>query len=128
MKHLSQPLLKFLTKVAAYCCFVLGVIGIFIPVLPTTPFLILATFLSFRSSPKLRRRLLKHPVFGPTIRNFLRNRAITTSALRAALISLWICLAVSIWLIHKLWLTMVLIVIGLAVSIYLVSLKREDAA
>jgi uncharacterized membrane protein YbaN (DUF454 family) len=127
MKHLSQPLLRYLTKVAAYFCFALGVIGIFVPVLPTTPFLILATFLSFKSSPKLRRYLLRHPVFGTTIRNYLRHRAITTSTLRAALTSLWLCLAVSIILIHKLWLTLLLVVIGIGVSWYLLSLKREDA-
>jgi uncharacterized membrane protein YbaN (DUF454 family) len=128
MKHINQPLVKLLTKFAAYICLVLGAIGIFLPVMPTTPFLILATILSFKSSPKLRRRLLKHPVFGSTIRNFLRNRAITTSALRVALISLWLCLIMSIWLIHNFWLTWVLVAIGLAVSFYLLSLNREDAS
>ncbi|MFD2094616.1 YbaN family protein [Corallincola platygyrae] len=109
---------------AALLCVLLGLIGAVLPVLPTTPFLILATVLSFNASPSLRRWLLKHPLFGQTIRNYLRHRAISAKALRAALITLWCCIALSIWLTQIVWLAAMLLVIATSVSWYLLSLQR----
>ena len=48
----------------------LGTIGVFLPILPTTPFVILAASLFARSSPKLHRRLLDSPFFGPILRDW----------------------------------------------------------
>lgn len=58
----------------------LGVIGVFLPIMPTVPFLILAAFAFARSSPKLEAKLLNHPVYGPHIRNWRDKRAITRRA------------------------------------------------
>ena len=125
MKRFSKPVLRSIMKIAAFLCVGLGIIGAFLPVLPTTPFLILATVLSYNSSPKLRQWLLEHPVFGDTIQNYLDNRSISTTALRSALITLWLCLVVSIWLVSKLWVTITLLVIGGLVTLYLLRLKRS---
>ncbi len=62
----------------------LGFVGIFLPLLPTTPFLLLAAFCFARSSDRLHRWLLTHPVFGPMIENWRRHRAIARSAKIAA--------------------------------------------
>ncbi len=56
---------------------VLGVAGIVLPLLPATPFLLAAAWLFGRSSPQLERWLLEHKVFGATLRNWRRDRAIT---------------------------------------------------
>lgn len=98
MKAVSEPFVRTLLKLGACICIGLGVIGAFLPILPTTPFLILATVLSYNSSPKIRRWLLDHPVFGDTIQSYLENRSITITALRSALVTLWLCLLVSICL------------------------------
>lgn len=63
----------------------LGIIGIFLPLLPTTPFLLLTAALYFRGSPRLYQWLLNHKCLGPYIRNFRENKAIP---LRAKIISL----------------------------------------
>lgn len=124
MKAVSGPLVRTLMKIGACICIGLGIIGTFLPVLPTTPFLILATVLSYNSSPKIRQWLLEHPVFGSTIQNYLENRAITTTALRSALSTLWICLLVSIILVSNVWVCTMLLVTGGLVTLYLLNLRR----
>lgn len=66
-----------------YLCFgflmlLLGAIGAVLPLMPTTIFLILAAWAFARSSPRLEQRLLDHPQFGPTLRNWQQYGAIST--------------------------------------------------
>ena len=124
MKAVSEKFVRALLKIGACICIGLGVIGAFLPILPTTPFLILATVLSYNSSPKIRRWLLDHPVFGDTIQNYLENRSITITALRSALVTLWLCLFVSIYLVSNIWVGTMLLVIGGLVTLYLLGLQR----
>ncbi|MEL6339231.1 MAG: YbaN family protein [Myxococcota bacterium] len=58
-------------------CVGLGVVGIALPLLPTTPFMLLAAFAFAQSSERLHAWLLQHRVFGPIISNWRRHRAIT---------------------------------------------------
>ena len=120
----SESIVRVLLKIGACICIGLGVIGAFLPILPTTPFLILATVLSYNSSPKIRRWLLDHPVFGDTIQNYLENRSITITALRRALITLWLCLVVTIWLVSEIWVGIILLVLGGLVTLYLLGLQK----
>ena len=124
MMAVSESIVRVLLKIGACICIGLGVIGAFLPILPTTPFLILATVLSYNSSPKIRRWLLDHPVFGDTIQNYLENRSITITALRRALITLWLCLLVTIWLVSEIWVGIILLVLGGLVTLYLLGLQK----
>jgi len=124
MMAVSDSIVRVLLKIGACICIGLGVIGAFLPILPTTPFLILATVLSYNSSPKIRRWLLDHPVFGDTIQNYLENRSITITALRRALITLWLCLVVTIWLVSEIWVGIILLVLGGLVTLYLLGLQK----
>ena len=54
----------------------LAVLGVFLPVLPTTPFLLLASYFLIRSSPRLHRWLLRSRLFGPLLRDWQRHRAV----------------------------------------------------
>ena len=74
----------------------LGLLGVLLPVLPTTPFLLLAAACFARSSPRLHGWLLGHPLFGPPIRNWEENGAISAKAKRLAVGSMAAVLLVSL--------------------------------
>ncbi len=116
--------MRTLLTIGACICICLGIIGAFLPIVPTTPFLILATVLSYNASPKIRQWLLEHPVFGSAIQNYLENRSITTRALRSALVTLWLCFFVSVYLVGNIWVGSILLVINGLVTLYLLSLQR----
>ena len=102
----------------------LGIIGIFLPLLPTTPFLLLTAALYVRSSPRLYNRLLHHKYLGSYIRNFRENKAIP---LRAKIISvslIWITILNCIFFIVPYWwLKAVLLLIAAGTSYHILSFK-----
>jgi hypothetical protein len=65
----------------------LGTAGIFLPLLPTVPFMLLAAFFFARSSPRLEARILDHPRFGPHVRAWRERGAISPAGKRAALLA-----------------------------------------
>ena len=67
---LGRSAKRWLWLCLAYTALALGIIGIFLPLLPTTPFLLLTAALYFRGSPRLYQWLLNHKCLGPYIRNF----------------------------------------------------------
>lgn len=76
----------------------LGLLGIVLPVLPTTPFLLLAAAAFAKSSPRLHRWLLDHPSLGPPIRNWEEHGAISIGAKRLALTTMAVVFSLSLWL------------------------------
>ncbi|MEM9738449.1 MAG: YbaN family protein [Pseudomonadota bacterium] len=69
--------IRWLWIVFGFLCVGLGLLGIALPLLPTTPFLLLATFAFARSSPRLHAWLIGHKRFGPLIRNWNEHGAIS---------------------------------------------------
>ena len=104
-----------------------GVIGIFLPILPTTPFLLLSAALFFRGSPRLYTWLLEHKYLGPYIRSFREDRAIP---LRAKIISvslLWItAIHCVLFLFPYWWLKGIMAVVTIGVTIYILSFKTRS--
>ena len=93
----------------------LGLVGLWIPVMPTTIFLIGAVACFARSSPTLRRYLLQHPRFGPPLRDWFNEGAIGKAGKTAALFGMGLGLAMVVLLVNDpLW-------IGLASTIMLAS-------
>lgn len=91
--------MKIVWFIIAWISFVLGIIGAFIPVLPTTPFLILSAFLFSKSSPRFHKWILELPIAGDGIRDWQHNRVIRPRA--KVLCSLMIALSVVVLLMNQ---------------------------
>ena len=78
-------------------CIALGVIGVFVPGLPTTEFVLAASFLFARSSPRLQHWLESNRLFGPTLMRFRETRGMPRKAKMLALTSMWMGIGVSIY-------------------------------
>jgi Uncharacterized protein conserved in bacteria len=78
----------------AYASLALGIIGAFVPGMPTTVFVLVAAWAAARGSERLHRRLLADPRFGPVILAWQRHRAVPRRAKRAATWAMLVCAAV----------------------------------
>jgi len=102
----------------------LGIIGIFVPLLPTTPFLLLSAACWLRGSRKLYDWLLNQKCLGPYIRNFYEYKAIPLHAKIISVSLVWITLLnCAIWIVKPILLKVLLISIAVAVSWHILSYK-----
>ena len=108
---------KTLFVVLGALSLLLGLVGIFVPLLPTTPFLLLAAALWVRSSPKLYAWLLAHRRLGPYIRNFRENRAIPLRAKILSVTLLWATLLYCIFFLVAEWWWAQLALLAVAVGV-----------
>ncbi len=103
---------------------VLAVVGIFLPLLPTTPLLLLAAALYLRSSPRLYEWLLNHKYLGSYIRNFREYRAIPLRAKIVSVALIWITLLYcALWVVPQIWIKILLIGLAVALTIHILSFK-----
>lgn len=98
---------------------VAGVIGIVLPLVPTTPFLLLAAFAFARGSPVLHKWLLQHPLLGQIIEDWQRDGAIEHRARNAAIIVMVVGLLISLWLEVPNWVLLLQLLIFTAVGVFL---------
>lgn len=111
--------MKLLLNAVGLLAVGLGVLGIFLPLLPTTPFLLLALACFARGSTRLHGWLLANPVFGRYLRDWEEGRGIPRRAKATILVLMWVSLVYSMTLVHALLLRLMLAAIGLAVTVYL---------
>ncbi|WP_026437637.1 YbaN family protein [Acidovorax sp. JHL-9] len=78
-KELPLPL-RWLLKVFAVLCLILGLVGVFVPGLPTTVFILMAAWAAARCSPALYRWLWHHRLFGPMLRNWANGGCVSRRA------------------------------------------------
>lgn len=108
----------------------LAIAGIFLPLLPTTPLLLLSAWCFFRSSPQLYEWLLNHPRLGEYIRNFRENRAIPLRVKVVSVSMVWLTLGYCILAVvdEWWWAQVALLLLAIAVSWHILSyatLKRK---
>lgn len=120
---ISKSIIKYILIIVGSISLVLGLIGIAIPVLPTTPFLLLASFCYIRSSKHLYNWLINHRIFGPYIYNYVTYKSVKRNTKILALTFLWVSLGFSIFLVPSIYLKILFLLAGTSVTIYLLKLK-----
>lgn len=110
--------------VLGLACVSAGVIGIFLPVWPTTPFLLAAALLFAKSSPRLYFWMTRNDYLGSFVRNYREKCGVPRVIVYRALGFLWLTLGVSMFFTGLAWVKILLAVIGLGVSIHLLCLKK----
>ena len=115
--------MKILLLICGFISLGLAILGIFLPVLPTTPLLLLAAYLFSKSSQKQYDWLLQHPRFGPYIIQFREQKIIPRHIKLISILMLWATILLSIYLLRgNLPLQALLLIIAIGVSGY----KKKD--
>lgn len=128
---LRTRLTKGLLMAAGLVSVGLGVLGVVLPVLPTTPFLLLAAACFVRSSERLHRWLLENRVFGEYLRRYRAGEGLPLASKITTLVLLWTTLAISafvgvpprLW-----WVRLLLFLVGAGVTLHIVRIKTRRGA
>ncbi len=121
---LSKTVKKYFLIFAGTLSTALGVVGIFIPLLPTTPFLLLAAACFLKSSDRLYLALINNGILGDYIRNYSERRAVPYKTKFASITLLWLSIGYcALYVVSLIYLKVLLLVIALCVTAHLLSLK-----
>lgn len=105
-------------------CVGLGVLGMFLPLMPTTVFLLMAAYCYSRSSERFHNWLLNNRLFGSYIKNYKSGRGISMRQKVSTLTFLWASIGLSVWLLGGgFWSTLILLAVAIGVTLHLLLLK-----
>ncbi len=125
-KELSTFIKKLLV-VIGFASLFLGIIGIAVPLLPTTPFLLLSAACFLRGSDRLYQWLMNNRLFGSYIRNYQEHKAIPLKAKILAICLLWITILYSIiFILESVYIRILLVAIAVAVTLHILHFKTLD--
>ena len=115
--------LKYLYLLVGWLFTILGFIGVIIPVLPTTPFLLIAVWAFSKSSERLHNWLFNHKIFGPYLHDWFDHGVINPRAKILAVSLMWLSLSYVIYKYHavSLWICALTFISILALSIFIIS-------
>ena len=123
-----RRLIKIILVICGCITLLLGIIGIFVPLLPTTPFVLLAAACFSRSSEKFYNKLIKSKWLGQYIKNYRDGKGIPIKAKVFCLLTLWITIGYSaLFLFGILWVKILLLLIAVTVTIHILSVKTPNS-
>jgi uncharacterized membrane protein YbaN (DUF454 family) len=106
---------------------VIGAIGLFLPVIPTTPLVILAAACYYRGSERLHAWILSSRWFGETIKNYQEGRGLTRDTKARAIFLMWMTIIISAWFfVNNLFVRVAMIGVAIGVTVYLVRLPTLE--
>ena len=106
----------------------LGIIGIFVPILPTTPFLLLAAACYMRSSERFYRWLINDRIFGAYVRNYIEGKGMPVKIKMFTILLLWLTIALTIVFgVQNIVIKIVLICIAVGVTAHIALIKSRRA-
>jgi len=103
----------------------LAILGIFLPLVPTVPLLLLAAACFARSSERFHNWLLNHQKLGPMIHCYLEGQGVPLRAKITAIGLIWFSISISVFVVNPFWLKFLLVIIGFSVTLYLLSLPNS---
>ena len=116
--------MKILYTIVGTTSLILGIIGIFLPLLPTTPFLLVTAAMYFRSSPRWYHWLIQQKYLGSYIRNFREHKAIPLHAKIISVSLIWITLSYcAIWTLPYIWARILFLIIAIGTTWHILSYK-----
>lgn len=127
VKPHSNRLVRLLCLVAGFTALGLGLAGILLPVLPTTPFILVAAACFARSSERFHTWLLSQPVAGPAIREWQEHRAMPRKAKRLAYLLMLLSFGTSILIMESVWHRLMLLAVGLVLGVFLARIPVREA-
>jgi uncharacterized membrane protein YbaN (DUF454 family) len=105
----------------------IGIFGIFIPILPTTPFLLIAAALYARSSDRFYNWLLNNKIFGRYIKNYREGKGIPLKLKIFIIALLWLTIGISAFFaIDILWVRIILGIIAVGVTIHIIRIRPKN--
>ena len=120
----DKGLTRILLIVSGTLCVALGILGMFLPVLPTTPFLLLAAICYARSSKRFYHWLMTNPWCGKYIRNYREGKGIPLKQKVLTILLLWLTIGYAVWFVVTLWwVKIILFGIAIGVTIHLMRIK-----
>jgi len=121
---LSNNFLRYLLIIFGTIFLIFGIIGIFLPILPTTPFLLLSAACYARSSKRFYNWLMNNRWFGSYIKNYHEGKGILLKIKIFTISLLWVTILISIFfVINIFWIELILVVIAIGVTIHIVTIK-----
>lgn len=121
---MPEKLKRRLLIIAGTASTAIGIIGIFVPILPTTPFLLLAAACYLRSSQRFYNWLLNNRFFGAYVRNYLQGRGMPLKIKIFTILLLWLTITCSVvFAVQDLVLRVILLVIAAGVTVHIVMIK-----
>ncbi|MEG1607479.1 MAG: YbaN family protein [Mucinivorans sp.] len=109
-------------------CAGLGTLGVFLPLLPTTPFLLAALFFFYRSSPELARKLLDNKILGPYVASYASGAGMPLKVKVRTLILMWSVMLLSIFCFtDNLWVRLFLTLTAVAVTVHIVTFRSAKS-
>ena len=122
---MSEKIKRRLLITAGTLSLAIGIVGIFLPVLPTTPFLLIAAACYLRSSERFYNWLMNSRWLGNYIRNYVEGKGLPVKVKLGIIILLWATIGVSIWLTDSLILAAVLLIIAVGVTLHIALLRTK---
>lgn len=123
IKKQRNPLVRYALLAIGWLSVALGVIGIFLPVLPTTPFLLLAAACFMRSSERFYLWLINHRHLGPWIVDYLEGEGIPLKGKIYAISLMWLSIGVSSYLVPLFWARLFMLTSAVLVTLYILRQK-----
>ncbi|MCM8540253.1 MAG: YbaN family protein [Lentisphaeraceae bacterium] len=120
-KLVKSKALRILLMTSGFISVGLGIVGAVLPVLPTTPFLILAAICFSYSSERFYKRIINNKYFGKNVKDYLEGRGIPMKAKIAAISVLWISIGVSSWFVPVFWVKVLLPSLALFITWFILN-------